>query len=77
MVIEVGQKDEAECVAQALKTFGSELVNRRGRWGVVVPDDFQPIALLAALEDCLRDESIPSVMVSVADQNFVMEGSSS
>jgi hypothetical protein len=33
--------------------------------------------LLAALEDCLRDESIPSVMVSVADQNFVMEGSSS
>jgi hypothetical protein len=70
----VGPKAHAECVAEALETFGSELVNRRGRWAVMVPDDLQPTALLAALEDCLREQSIPSVIVSVADQNYAMEG---
>ena len=38
MLIEVGSKDEAECVAAALKNFGSELVNPGGNWRVIVQD---------------------------------------
>jgi hypothetical protein len=74
--IEVGSKDEAECVAKALETFGSELVNHGGRWRVIIQDDFEPTALLAALEDCLRNNGIPSVKVSLENRRYVMEGAS-
>jgi hypothetical protein len=76
MVIELGSKDKAGCVAEALEAFGSELVNRGGRWRVIVQDDFEPTALLVALEDCLRDNGIPSVKVSLGNRRYVMEGAS-
>jgi hypothetical protein len=72
MLIEVGSKDEAECVAAALKNFGSELVNPGGNWRVIVRDDVELAPLIPALEDCLRDNRIASVKVSVGNRRYVM-----
>jgi hypothetical protein len=73
MLIEVGSKDEAECVAAALENFGSELENAGRRWRVIVQDDVELVPLIPALEDCLRDNRIPSVKVSVGNRKYVMQ----
>ena len=73
MLIEVGSKDEAECVAAALKNFGSELVNPGGNWRVIVQDDVELAPLIPALGECLRDNRIPAVKVSVGNRKYVMQ----
>jgi hypothetical protein len=73
MLIEVGSKDEAECVAAALENFGSELENPGRRWRVIVQDDVELAPLIPPLEDCLRDNGIPSVKVTVGSRRYVMQ----
>jgi hypothetical protein len=76
-VIEVGSKAEAECVAEALASFGSALEQDRERWAVVVAQwELDFASLFAALEACLRDNAIPAVRVTVGDRNYVMEPAS-
>jgi hypothetical protein len=75
VVIELGAQADAECVAHALDDFDSELTENGGRWTVTASYDAAALGpVLDALQECLADNGIHSVRVSVDDRKYVMEG---
>jgi hypothetical protein len=72
-VIETASRASAECIAEALAEFGSELGKCGERWTVkVVRDDFEIAPLFAALEDCLTAYGIHSVQVNFGERRYLM-----
>jgi hypothetical protein len=74
LMIEVRSQAEAECVADALESFGTELKRLSDGWVVAVAHGEREFtAVFAMLEDCLRDNGIAAVKLAVANRRYVME----
>jgi hypothetical protein len=74
VVIETGSEADAECVAEALGAFGCDVAEASGTWKVTVSRPDLPLApVLSALEQCLGDNGIASVKVSLDGRTYVME----
>jgi len=72
--IELGSSADAECVAEALASFGSKLRENHGHWTVTTwQDDDEIVPVLDALHQCLDDRDIHSVRISVDGRKYVME----
>jgi hypothetical protein len=73
--IELGSSADAECVAEALASFGSKLAENHGHWTVTTchQDDDEIVPVLDALHQCLDDSDIHSVRISVDGRKYVME----
>lgn len=70
--IETRKPADAFCIWRALA--GSELSRSQGGWLVAVTlDDSSLARALNALQQCLDDNSIPPVTVSVDHERYVME----
>jgi hypothetical protein len=72
--IELGSSADAECVAEALASFGSKLAENHGLWIVTSwhnRDEIVPF--LDALHQCLDESDIHSVRISVDGRRYVME----
>jgi hypothetical protein len=70
------QKD-AECVADALHEYSPEVEHDEVDWAVVIsaPSEGAMVTdLLSALKQCLDEQEIPSVKVTIAERSYVMEG---
>jgi hypothetical protein len=75
--IGVARHEDAECVSDALKEYGSEIEDDHGAFAVVIPTAVEGemfTALLSALKACLDENEIPSVSVTLGEQSYVMEG---
>ena len=75
--VATARQDDAECVSAALSNYESEVESEDGAWAVVIPAPAEASmlsALLRALEDCLDENQIPSVTVTIDEQTYVMEG---
>ena len=73
LVIETASRATAECIAEALEEFGTEVRKTRDRWTVtVVHEDFEVGPLFVALEDCLTAYGIHSVQVNFGKRRYLM-----
>jgi hypothetical protein len=71
------REEDAECVAEALGEYRPELEQGEGDWAVVIPAQSEGVLvtdLLTALEQCLTENEIRSVTVTIGEQSYVMEG---
>jgi hypothetical protein len=64
-------------VSAALSHYGSQVEPDDDAWAVLIPAPAEAsmlAALLRALEDCLDENEIRSVKVTIDEQSYVMEG---
>jgi hypothetical protein len=73
LVITAGSAADAECIARELAAFNPELAQTERTWRVSVEDTVRVVEVLGALESCLADNGISSVIVSVGGNTYVME----
>jgi hypothetical protein len=73
MTVTTRLKAEAECIANELGNFGCEIAKDGRGWRVTVAGDEQLAQILTALEKCLADNGIASVVVDVNGRTYVME----
>jgi hypothetical protein len=72
--IELGSSADADCVAEALAGFAGKLAENHGRWTVTTwQEDGEIVPVLDALHQCLDDNDIHSVRISVDGRKYVME----
>jgi hypothetical protein len=73
LTIETDSKATAQCIAEALAQFETELRSNGERWAVRVDQEECEIALLFdALDDCLRANGIHSVRVTLGKRKYLM-----
>jgi hypothetical protein len=67
---------DAKCIADALVDYGSEVEKEGKRWAVQVSAPGAPelTAVLAALKNCLDENTIPLAKVTIDGQGYAMEG---
>jgi hypothetical protein len=72
MTVTTNSKAQAECIAAELTGFGSAIKEGRRGWRVTVAADERLGQILSALEKCLDENDIASVIVDVHDRTYVM-----
>jgi hypothetical protein len=75
--IRTDRRRDADCIADALHEYGSEVERAGRRWIVHVsvtstPDELT--AVLAVLKICLNENGIAMVKVEIDGQAYAMEG---
>lgn len=76
MTITTQSKAEAECMAQELRPFDSEIAEIARGWQVRVAADDDVVPIMSALGKCLAENGIASVAVEVQGRTYVMEAAS-
>jgi uncharacterized membrane protein len=74
--ITTDKKADAECISDALIEHGSEVEREGKRWTVQVLAATAPelTAVLAALKNCLDENAIALVKVTIDGRAYAMEG---
>ncbi len=73
MTVTTRSKAEAERIAHDLADFGCGIAKVGQEWRVTVAADERLAPILTALEKCLEDTGITSVVVDVHERTYVME----
>ena len=76
VAVEVRTESAAECIAAAIAPFGAEVIRARRGWVVEapLPTRGQLNAALSALNACLVDHAIPSIVVRIDGERYVLNG---
>ena len=76
VVITTSKRADAECISDAVIEYGSEVEREGQDWTVHVFAQTAPelTAVVAALKNCLDENAIALVKVSIDGQAYVMEG---
>jgi hypothetical protein len=75
--IRTDRRRDADCIADALHEYGSEVERAGRRWAVHVSGAITPeelTAALASLKLCLDENAIAMVKVEIDGQAYAMEG---
>jgi len=74
--ITTDKQGDAECISEALIEYGSEVEREGEHWTVHVFAQTAPevTAVVAALKNCLDENAIALVKVSIDGQAYAMEG---
>ena len=74
LVVRLRTLRDAECVVRALASYSTQIDEVAGLWDVHVDIRSRSLdGVLTALHDCLRDNGIPQVRVTVDDKTYSME----